>query len=92
MFVLTSRCESYGLVLNEAKRFRNFIVSTNVGAFEVLVESGKYGCEIPQDNTDYLACILEKIILGQLDIDVYNDFSPESLSYYYQVKRMKLNN
>lgn len=92
VFVLTSRCESYGLVLNEAKRFRNFIVSTNVGAFEDLVESGKYGCEIPQDNTDYLACILEKIILGQLDIDVYNDFSPESLSYYYQIKRMKLNN
>ncbi|MCS2392464.1 glycosyltransferase [Bacteroides fragilis] len=60
VFVLTSRCESYGLVLNEAKRFRNFIVSTNVGAFEDLVESGKYGCEIPQDNADYLTHVLEK--------------------------------
>ena len=91
VFVLTSRCESYGLVLNEAKRFRNFIVSTNVGAFEDLVESGKYGCEIPQDNADYLTHVLEKIIHGQLKIDVYNDFSSDSLSYCFQVKRMGLN-
>jgi len=50
VFILTSRFEGYPLVLTEAKRFRNYIVSTELDASEDLLENGKHGCLIAQEN------------------------------------------
>lgn len=60
VFILTSRFEGYPLVLTEAKRFRNYIVSTELDASEDLLENGKYGCLIAQENYKELALFLEK--------------------------------
>jgi GalNAc-alpha-(1->4)-GalNAc-alpha-(1->3)-diNAcBac-PP-undecaprenol alpha-1,4-N-acetyl-D-galactosaminyltransferase len=57
-FVLTSRFESYGLVLNEAYTFMNYIISTDVGAARDIVCEGEVGVLIEhssQDLTKHLA-------------------------------------
>lgn len=60
VFILTSRFEGYPLVLTEAKRFRNYIVSTELDASEDLLENGKYGCLIAQENYKELALFCQK--------------------------------
>ena len=63
VFVLTSRWESYGLVLNEAYRFNNYIISTYVGAAEeILSKNNSFGKLIEQDNPTQLTHILEDFI------------------------------
>lgn len=89
VFVFTSRWESYGLVLNEAKRFRNYLLSTNVGAFNDLSENGKYGQSVNQDDDRMLADLIQDIVDGEKDVNVYrDDFLPDSLSYLQQVKKI----
>ena len=81
VFVLTSRAESYALVLNEAKRFRDYIVSTDVGAAHDLLESRKYGVLVDQENPAALACVCQDIIDGKRRVDVYPDFDPSVLAW-----------
>lgn len=81
VFVSTSRWESYGLVLIEAKRFKNYMVCTSVGAAEDLLEQEKYGSLIEQENDNDLKKILSQIINGELDTDVYHDYDSLQLSY-----------
>lgn len=81
VFVLTSRWESYGLALNEAKRFKNYIISTRVGAAEDIIDKEKYGLFIGQEDSANLANILSQIINKEINIDVYQDYKGEQLSY-----------
>lgn len=90
VFVMTSRWESYGLVFNEAKRFKNYLLSTRVGAFDDLCEKGKYGLYIEQDDDETLSKIMTEIILGNVDIDVYKDYDTDSLSWETIVNSLKL--
>ncbi len=86
IFVLTSRSESYALVLNEALRFKNYIISTEVGAAEDLIK-GKYGSFVEQDNSDMLASRLQSVIAGETNLDVFADFDPVQLSWRVIIKR-----
>lgn len=79
VFLLTSRFESYGLVLCEAKRFKNYIITTDVGAARDIVENGKYGMVINMDDDNSLSTEIEKAIGHNTTIDVYNDFDEKSL-------------
>lgn len=81
VFVSTSRWESYGLVLIEAKRFKNYMVCTPVGAAEDLLEQERYGSLIEQENDNDLKKILSKIVNGELDTDVYHNYDSLQLSY-----------
>lgn len=90
VFVLTSRYESYGLVLNEAKRFRNYLLSTNVGAFSDLSENGKYGMSISQEEYLELSETISNIIKGNTYIDVYGDYSTKSLSWECVADKIKI--
>ena len=89
VFVLTSRCESYALVLNEATRFKNYLVSTDVGAFNDLSENGKYGTAISKDSEKELSDVLNNIINGEINIDVYRNDIAEQLSWENMVKKIK---
>lgn len=90
VFVLSSRWESYALVLNEAKRFRNYLLSTDVGAFRDLSANGKYGTSIPIDDDKRLAEVLEKIVLEEININVYKDLNLESLAWKEMVQLLEL--
>lgn len=81
VFILTSRFEGYPLVLTEAKRFRNYIVSTELDASEDLLENGKYDCLIAQENYKELALFCQKIINGEICIDVYENYDKEDISW-----------
>lgn len=89
VFVLTSKYESYALVLNEAKRFRNYIISTNVGAASDLIENNKYGIIIKQNSTKELKDVLENIINNDININVYNNFQKQSLSWNEMIKNIR---
>lgn len=86
VFVCTSRWESSGIVLNEAKRFRNYIVSTRVGEAEDLIEQEKYGKLVNQEDVSELGNVLMQIVNGERLIDVYQGYDTQQLSYQNQVK------
>ena len=86
IFVSTSRRESYGLVLNEAKRFRNYIVSTRTGAAEDLIAQGKYGYFIEQEDNIGLSNVLSQIVNEQINIDVYHSYDSQELSYQKMIE------
>lgn len=90
VFVLTSRWESYALVLNEAKRFRNYLISTEVGAFHDLSEGGFYGKSVAQDDAMELSSTLQKIINNEIEINVYEDSDISPLSWSKMVEKIKL--
>ena len=81
VFVLPSRSECYALVLNEALRFRNYLILTDVGAASDVIQEGKYGSLIEQDDDKMLAQRIQDIIDGKIDIDVFSDFDPQMISW-----------
>ncbi len=85
-FILTSKWEGFALVYTEAQRFTNFILSTRVGAANDVIQDGKYGEFIKQDDADGLARSLENIICGKTDINVYDGFDVKSLSWEQRLK------
>jgi glycosyltransferase involved in cell wall biosynthesis len=64
VFVLSSRWESFAIVLTEAFVFQNYIISTDVGvAGEMLISGGDiYGEIVPQDNVSFLQKTLQRVI------------------------------
>jgi len=90
VFVLTSDWESYALVLNEAKRLRNYIVSTDVGACRDIIEDEKYGVSIPVNDDAKLAKALNDIVTGKQNVDVYEGYDMNNLSWQTQIKKLKL--
>ena len=77
VFVLTSRWESAALVLNEAKWFGCYILTTDVGVASDLLSGIPCGEFLPQDDPPALAEALNRIISGKTNTDAYEgyDFS-----------------
>jgi glycosyltransferase involved in cell wall biosynthesis len=63
IFVLPSRSETWGLVINEAMEFGLPIVTTSaVGAAADLVAPGTNGLVVPPDDSNALAGALEQLV------------------------------
>lgn len=90
VFVLTSDWEGYPIVYPEAKRFRNYIVSTNIPACRDIIEDGKYGVSIPFNDDVRLATVVNEIVSGGREIDVYQGYDMNELSWETQAKKLKL--
>lgn len=89
-FVLTSNWEGYPMVYTEAKRFRNYIISTNVSACKDITENGKYGICSPIGNQEILANILNEIIGGKIDIDVYSQYDFKKISWENRINNLDI--
>ncbi|MBK5719349.1 glycosyltransferase [Dysgonomonas sp. Marseille-P4677] len=89
VFVLSSRTESSGIVLYEAKIFKNYIVTTPVGASADVVGDG-CGCTTDMNDPAVLSDILNSIILGKRKIDVYEGIDITQLYWSNQVKKLNL--
>lgn len=86
VFILTSTWESFGIVLTEAQRFRNYLISTDVGGASSLIQQGKYGTIIPQNDHVALANKLQDIINEAVNINVYAPNESPALSYAEAIK------
>lgn len=71
VFVLASRTEGYAIVFGEAKRFRNYIISTDVGGAEDTICAGRFGEYVDQDDAAGLSQKLQEIIDGRKDTNVF---------------------
>lgn len=67
IFVHTSIYESYGIVLGEAFRFNNYIISTDVGCAKELVARGM-GQLIAQNDISELSFCLQQVIDDKINI------------------------
>lgn len=90
VFVLTSTWESYGIVLTEAQRFRNYLVSTDVGGASSLIRQGKYGVLVPQNDSETLAHELQAIVNQTTEIDVYKSNCSPVISYEEAIKPLAI--
>lgn len=86
VFVLTSTWESFGIVLTEAQRFRNYLISTEVGGASSLIQQGRWGTLIPQQDVAALADTMQGIIDQTVDINVYPPKESPALSYAEAIK------
>lgn len=90
VFVHTAVYESYGLVLGEAYRFGNYILSTDVGIASEFINRG-YGYLLKQNDSDGLRVQLERIIQGELDLSyLFNHIERKSISWEKEVGKLHL--
>ena len=71
VFLLTSRWESFGIVLIEALRFGNYIITTDVGGAKDITNNGQIGIVTEIENEEQykkeiLKVINKKAILGKV--------------------------
>ena len=85
VFALSSLFESYGLVLIEAQRFGNYVVSTPVGAINDIVKNG-YGKIVPMGDAKEMAKVLQSIIDEKIKIDLMDGVDPYRLSWGYRLR------
>jgi glycosyltransferase involved in cell wall biosynthesis len=90
VFVLTSDWEGYPIVYPEAKRFRNYLVSTDIAACHDIIEGEKYGVSIPINDDTRLATVLNEIVTGKRNIDVYEGYDMNELSWEAQIKKLEI--
>ena len=89
VFVLTSRSESFGIVLMEAFRFRDYILSTKVGFAKEAISYG-YGDFLAQEDANALAVKLQAIIDEKVQLKesaMPSSTLFEKFSWEYQVSQ-----
>ncbi len=89
VFILSSLTESSGLVLYEAKFFKNYIVSTPVGAAHDVIAGG-YGTITAMHDPQVMGDILTGIVHGERDIDIFGKMDITKLYWSNRVKVLKL--
>ena len=71
LFCLTSRFESFGIVLAEALYFGNYILSTGVESIQYITDNERLGKVV--NTAEELATAINNIIAGKNDISTYFD-------------------
>lgn len=89
IFVHTAVYESYGIVIGEAFRFNNYIVSTDVGCAKELISEGMG--ELVEYDANNLSRSLQRIIDGKTDIySIYQKKHINNRSISWENEVMKL--
>lgn len=85
IFVLTSRNESFALVLCEALQYCDYIVSTDVGAARLCSDNGRFGKVIRSEDIDALTEALKNVMNGNiLNEDFYRDINIYKTKFYWE--------
>lgn len=91
VFVLTSLSEGSPIVYTEAKRFCNYVVSTEFPAFIDQFVNDGLGCVVSQNNPQELTEIIQDIIDEKMNINTYNDRYLNDLSWNDKIENIYLN-
>lgn len=90
VFVLTSYNEGFPLVLSEAKRFMNYIVTTNIDAATDFVTGSEVGCIIEKNDIMGLATVLTNIVEGKVHIDISHHANASDIAWTHLVELIRL--
>lgn len=73
VFLFTSRWESFGIVLNEALRFGNYIITTDVGGAKDITNNGEIGVVTEIENEEQYKKEILKVINEEINLkEKYN--------------------
>lgn len=88
VFIHTSLSESYGIVLCEAFRFNNYILSTDVGIAAELIrkQGGSAKQLLPHNDSKYLANRIQEIVDGDCNVALHYD--NKSLSWSNEIEKL----
>lgn len=93
LFVLTSRYESFGLVLVEAIASGCYIISTNLASAKDITNNEEYGKLFPIEDSKALSSILQNIIDEEIQLpDVKNIIKFAEKKFNWKIIAHKLHN
>lgn len=94
VFLFTSRWESFGIVLNEALRFGNYIITTDVGGAKDITNNGEIGVVTEIENEEQYKKEILKVINEEINLEEkYNqslEWSEEKFLWNNIVKYEKI--
>lgn len=90
VFILTSYKEGSPIVYIEARRFRNFVISTEFPAFVDNILNDDLGCSVSQNNPEELSKIIQSIIDDKLNINKYNNNHLYDISWSKKIELLNL--
>ena len=90
ILLMTSRHEGFANVYSQAAAMGCFIVSTDVGGADVCSNYWAFGEKLPQENSDALADVLEKITSGEYLFQITNELAFDELCYSKNICKLIL--
>ena len=90
ILLMTSRHEGFANVYSQAAAMGCFIVSTDVGGADVCSNYWAFGEKLPQENSDALADVLEKITSGEHLFQITNELAFDELCYSKNICKLIL--
>ena len=87
---MTSRHEGFANVYSQAAAMGCFIVSTDVGGADVCSNYWAFGEKLPQENSEALAGVLEKITSGEHLFQITNELAFDELCYSKNICKLIL--
>lgn len=89
ILLMTSRHEGFANVFSQAAAMGCFIVSTDVGGADVCSNYWAFGEKLPQENSDALAEVIEKITSGDYDFPIEKALSFDEMCYSTNIGKIK---
>ncbi len=89
ILLMTSRHEGFANVYSQAAAMGCFIVSTDVGGADVCSNYWAFGEKLPQENSDALAEVIDKITSGDYDFPIEKALSFDEMCYSTNIGKIK---
>ena len=89
ILLMTSRHEGFANVYSQAAAMGCYIVSTDVGGADVCSNNWAYGEKLPQEDSDALAEVIEKITSGDYDFPIEKALSFDEMCYSTNIGKIK---
>lgn len=89
ILLMTSRHEGFANVYSQAAAMGCFIVSTDVGGADVCSNYWAFGEKLPQENSDALAEVIDKITSGEYDFPIEKALSFDEMCYSTNIGKIK---
>ena len=89
ILLMTSRHEGFANVYSQAAAMGCFIVSTDVGGADVCSNYWAFGEKLPQEDSDALAEVIEKITSGDYDFPIEKALSFDEMCYSTNIGKIK---